>query len=91
MNRHGAQYTVVAALLGSAESVLTSRALAEAASELYQVPVDKLMEYGKHRAAAMKIRDTKILSERGVTEADWQAIEIDLQASWQSLWKALQT
>jgi hypothetical protein len=66
-----------------------ARALAEAASELYQVPADKLMEYGTFRAEAMRIRDTRALSG-GVTEADWRQIESDLQTSWQSLWKAIQ-
>jgi hypothetical protein len=66
-----------------------ARALAEAASELYQVPADKLMEYGRYRADAMKIRDTRAF-DGGVTEADWRQIESDLQSSWQSLWKAIQ-
>jgi hypothetical protein len=66
-----------------------ARALAEAASELYQVPADKLMEYGRFRADAMKIRDTKAFAG-GVTEADWRQIESNLQTSWQSLWNAMQ-
>jgi len=65
------------------------RALAEAASELYQVPADRLMEYGQFRTDAMKIRDAKAAAG-GVTENDWRQIEIDLQASWQSLWKDIQ-
>jgi len=65
------------------------RALAEAASELYQVPADKLMEYGRYRTDAMKIRDTKAAAG-GVTEDDWRQIETDLQASWQSLSQAIQ-
>ena len=67
-----------------------ARALAVAAAELYQVPADKLMEYGRFRADAMKIRDTKAAAGE-VTEADWQHIESDLQISWQSLWKAIQS
>jgi hypothetical protein len=66
-----------------------ARAVAEAAAELYQAPVDKLMEYGRFRADAMKIRDTKAVHDN-VTESDWHAIESDLQSSWQSLWKAIQ-
>jgi hypothetical protein len=65
-----------------------ARAVAEAAAELYQVPADKLMEYGHFRADAMKIRDTKAVHD-GVTESDWRAIESALQASWQSLWNAV--
>jgi len=64
-------------------------ALAVAASELYQVPADKLMEYGWYRTDAMKIRDTKAPAG-GVTDNDWRQIETDLQAAWQSLAKAIQ-
>ena len=66
-----------------------ARAVAEAAAELYQVPADKLMDYGRYRADAMKVRDTRTVAS-GVTEEDWRVIESDLQASWQSLWKAIQ-
>ena len=66
-----------------------ARAVAEAAAELYQVPADKLMDYGRFRAEAMEIRDSRT-SARGVSEEDWQAIEHDLQSSWQSLWNAVQ-
>ena len=66
-----------------------ARAVAEAGAELYQVPADKLMEYGRLRADAMKIRDAKAAHD-GVTESDWRAIESDLQSSWQSLWNAIQ-
>jgi len=64
-------------------------ALATAASEFYQVPAAKLMEYGRSRTAAMKIRDTKAAAG-GVTEDDWRQIESDLQAAWQSLEWAIQ-
>jgi hypothetical protein len=67
-----------------------ARAIAEAAAELYQVPVDKLTEYGHYRAAAMTIRDTKAAAG-GVTEDDWHEIQTDLLIAWQSLWKAVQT
>ena len=66
-----------------------AQAVAEAAAELYQVPADKLMEYGRFRADAMKIRDAKAAHD-GVAESDWRAIESDLQSSWQSLWNAIQ-
>jgi hypothetical protein len=66
-----------------------ARAVAEAASELYGVPPEKLIEYGQYRADAMKVRDTRNVAS-GVTEEDWRAIESDLQSSWQSLWKAIQ-
>src|SRR5260370_19231505 len=35
------------------------KALAELQAEIYRVPVEKLMEHGRLRAAAMTIRDTK--------------------------------
>jgi hypothetical protein len=54
-----------------------ARAVAEAAAELYQVPADNLMDYGRFRADAMKIRDTKAVHD-GLTESDWRAIESDL-------------
>ncbi len=66
-----------------------ARALAEVAAELYQVPPDKLMDYGRYRADAMRIHDTKTAAG-GVTEDDWRNIEVNLQASWQSLSKAIQ-
>ena len=64
-------------------------AITEAAAELYQVPADNLMEYGRYRAAAMTIRDTKAVAG-GVSEDDWREIHTDLLISWQSLWKAVQ-
>src|SRR4051794_40959520 len=48
-----------------------ANALADAASALYNVPKEKLLEYGKARAEAMKIRDTKAETS-GVTEEDWR-------------------
>lgn len=66
-----------------------AHAVAEAASELYGVPPGELIEYGRYRADAMKVRDTTTTAN-GVTEEDWRVIESDLQASWQSLWKAIQ-
>src|SRR5262245_31731685 len=64
------------------------RALAELPAEIYQMPVEKLMEHARLRADAMTIRDQKA-EAGGVTEADWKKIEELLRASWQSLWKAV--
>jgi hypothetical protein len=65
-----------------------ANALADAASALYNVPKEKLLEYGKARAEAMKIRDTKAETS-GVTEEDWRKIDELLHASWRSLYNAL--
>jgi hypothetical protein len=64
------------------------RALAELPAEIYQAPVEKMMEHARLRAEAMTIRDKKAESN-GVTEEDWKAIEALLRASWQSLWRAV--
>jgi len=64
------------------------RALAELPAEIYQAPVEKMMEHARLRAEAMMIRD-KQAEARGVTEEDWKKIEELLRASWQSLWKAV--
>jgi hypothetical protein len=66
------------------------RALAELQSEIYRVPVDRLMEHGRLRAEAMTIRDTKAESG-GVTEADWVRINELLRESWRSLATAVKT
>jgi hypothetical protein len=60
------------------------RALAELQSEIYRVPVEKLMEHARLRAEAMRIRDTKA-DTGGVSEADWAKIEELLHQSWHSL------
>jgi hypothetical protein len=60
------------------------RALAEAAAEIYQVPVETLSEHAYLRAEAMRIRDTKA-EQGGVTEEDWKQIGELLRASWLSL------
>ncbi|HVG35416.1 MAG TPA: hypothetical protein VM911_20290 [Pyrinomonadaceae bacterium] len=60
------------------------RALAEAAAEIYQVPVETLSEHAYLRTEAMRIRDTKAESG-GVTEEDWKQINELLRASWLSL------
>lgn len=61
-----------------------ARALADAASALYNVPADRLLEYGDLRAKAMEIRDNKA-EAGGVTEEDWQRIDDLLHRSWKSL------
>ncbi len=66
------------------------RALAELQAEIYQVPVDRLMEHGQLRADAMTIRDTKAQSG-GVTEEDWAKIGQLLKQSWESLEKAMKS
>ncbi len=65
-----------------------ANALADAASALYNVPKEKFLEYGKYRADAMKIRDTKAESG-GVSEEDWQKIDELLHLSWRSLHTAV--
>lgn len=64
------------------------RALAELPAEVYQMPVEKMMEYARFRREAMTIRD-KEAEAGGVSEADWKRIEELLRASWRSLWKAV--
>ena len=64
------------------------RALAELQAEIFQVPVDGLMEHARLRAEAMTIRDKKA-EEGAVSEQDWAKINELLRASWQSLWKAV--
>jgi hypothetical protein len=61
-----------------------ARSLAELQAELYQVPLERLLEHGKLRADAMTIRDTKA-EAGGVTDADWARIHELLQQSWKSL------
>ncbi|HKP73772.1 MAG TPA: hypothetical protein VJT82_12595 [Pyrinomonadaceae bacterium] len=67
-----------------------ARALAEAAAEIYRVPAERMAEHGRLRAEAMTIRDTRA-EAGGVTEADWQRIDALLHASWQSLFRAVNT
>jgi hypothetical protein len=64
------------------------RALADLPAELYGVPAERLMEHASLRAQAMTIRDDKA-EAGGVTEADWAKIDELLHASWQSLWRAV--
>ncbi|MBI3950889.1 MAG: hypothetical protein HY314_10605 [Acidobacteria bacterium] len=64
------------------------RALAELPAEVYHVPAERLMGHARLRAEAMTIRDTKAAAG-GVSQEDWTRIEELLRASWQSLWKAV--
>ena len=64
------------------------RALAELQAAIYNVPVDRVMEHGRLRAAAMTIRDTK-QDQGGVTEEDWAKINELLRQSWRSLANAV--
>ncbi len=65
-----------------------AHALAALASELYQMPAERLTEHARLRAEAMTIRDTKA-EAGGVTEADWAKIDELLHASWQSLFNVV--
>lgn len=65
-----------------------ARALADAAGALYQMPAEKFLEYGNHRAEAMKIRDEKA-EFGGVSEDDWRRIDDLLHLSWRSLHAAV--
>ncbi|HEX5736294.1 MAG TPA: hypothetical protein VF131_25920 [Blastocatellia bacterium] len=64
------------------------RALADLPAELYGVAAERLMEHARLRAQAMTIRDDKA-EAGGVTEEDWAKIDELLHASWQSLWRAV--
>jgi hypothetical protein len=66
------------------------KALSELQAEIYQVPVDRLMEHGHLRAEAMTIRDTKAESG-GVKEEDWARIGDLLRQSWRSLATAVKS
>ena len=63
--------------------------LADAASELYRVPIGSLSDYGFWRARAMTIRDS-MEEHGGVREQDWRTIDDELQTSWLALWSAVQ-
>lgn len=65
-----------------------ARSLADLPAELYGVPAERLMEHAALRAQAMTIRDDKAESG-GVTEEDWAKIDELLHASWQALWRAV--
>lgn len=61
------------------------RALAELQSAIYGVPTEQVLEHGRLRAEAMKIRDTKAESGAAMTEEDWSKITELLRQSWGSL------
>jgi hypothetical protein len=65
-----------------------AKALAELQAEIYQVPVDRVLEHGRLRAEAMTVRDTQA-EKGGVTEADWARINELLKESWGALAKAV--
>lgn len=65
------------------------RALAELQSAIYGVPVERIMEHGRLRAEAMKIRDTKADNGAAMTEEDWSKINELLRQSWRSLAQAV--
>lgn len=64
------------------------RALAELQAELFRLPAERFAEHARLRAEAMTIRDEKA-EAGGVSEADWQRIEVLLRGSWSSLWKTV--
>jgi hypothetical protein len=69
------------------ESAL-GRACAEAAEAVYSLPAGSTLEYGRLRAQAMLMRDTRE-SSGSVTPADWAVIQALLRQSYQSLHKTI--
>ncbi len=67
------------------------KALAELQAAIYGVPLDRVMEHGRLRAEAMKIRDTKADEGRAMTEEDWNRINELLRQSWRSLAEAVKS
>jgi hypothetical protein len=65
------------------------RALAELQSAIYGVPVEQVLEHGRLRAEAMKIRDTKADNGTAMTEEDWARINELLRQSWRALGQAI--
>ena len=65
------------------------RALAELQSAIYGVPVEQVLEHGRLRAEAMKIRDTKADNGTAMSEEDWSKINELLSQSWRSLAQAV--
>ena len=55
---------------------------------MYHMPYEPLLEHGKLRAEAMRIRDAQAAAG-GVTERDWTQIGSLLDRSWRSLWQAV--
>lgn len=65
-----------------------SKALAETAAAVYNLPPERFSEHADLRAEAMDIRDTKA-EQDGVTEEDWARIDDLLHRSWRSLHDAV--
>jgi hypothetical protein len=65
------------------------RALAELQSAIYGVPIERVLEHGRLRADAMKIRDTKAESGTAMSEEDWSKVNELLSQSWRSLAQAV--
>lgn len=63
-------------------------ALANLQAEIYGIPAERFAEHARLRAEAMDVRDGK---GSAITEADWQRIGEMLAASWDSLYRAVQT
>ena len=60
-------------------------ACARMMAEMYGADLGRLMEHGRLRAEAMKIRDRNAVAG-GLTDADWQQIERLLQGAYRSLY-----
>lgn len=65
-----------------------SRALAETAAVVYNIPPESFKEHADLRAEAMDIRDTHA-GTGGVSEEDWQRIDELLHRSWRSFHAAV--
>ena len=63
-------------------------ALAALQAEIDGIPAKRFAEHARLRAQAMALRDGK---GAAITEADWQRIGEMLAASWDSLYRAVQT
>ena len=64
------------------------RLLAQTSAVMYHMPYEPLLEHGKLRAEATRIRDNQAAAG-GVTEQDWSQIGRLLERSWRSLWQAV--
>ncbi len=64
------------------------QSLAEAMAVVYKVKAENLSDYGRHRAAAMKIPNHE--GDKQAVKPDWQKVESLLIKSWQSLHEAVQ-
>lgn len=65
-----------------------SKALAETAAAVYDLPPERFTKHADLRAEAMEIRDTKA-EQGGVAEEDWARIDDLLHRSWRSLHHAV--